>query len=504
MTNPTRPDSGDYSNIQRRRVLHPPKHPPRVFHNPAQAVDMLCDLHDVAVRFLRKRFLGSRPDDGSRVRYRAWYPEIRVEVFSHSRIDTRLSFGRVSAPGVYTTTITRPAMFRRYLIEQIGLLIENYGAAIEVANSNVPMPVQFAMDGVEIGMTDSTEVWGDTIPDHFDMPDLSIINDDIVNGVAVSPELETKPLAPFTAPRVDYSLARLRHYTATHYKHFQPLVLFTNYQFYVNAFEAYARRELADSSSEYNCLVTPGDQEITDPASEIIPPASTPQMPAYHLKRQDGDGISLINIGIGPSNAKTATDHIAVLRSSAWIMLGHCAGLRVSQNLGDYVLAHAYLRKDQVLDLDLPVWMPVPALAEIQKALEHAVGRITSSKGYDLKTIMRTGTVASVDNRNWVLQASEGLTRQLSQSRAIALDMESATIAANGFRFRVPYGTLLCVSDKPLHGELKLPGMASRFYRSQVDRHLMIGIKALESLREMPQEFLHSRKLRSFSETAFR
>jgi AMP nucleosidase len=92
---------------------------------------------------------------------------------------------------------------------------------------------------------------------------------------------------------------------------------------------------------------------------------------------------------------------------------------------------------------------------------------------------------------------------RLSQARAIALDMESATIAANGFRFRVPYGTLLCVSDKPLHGELKLPGMATAFYKRQVSQHLSIGIRALEALREMPLERLHSRKLRSFDETAF-
>jgi hypothetical protein len=57
--------------------------------------------------------------------------------------------------------------------------------------------------------------------------------------------------------------------------------------------------------------------------------------------------------------------------------------------------------------------------------------------------------------------------RRLSQSRAIALDMESATIAANGFRFRVPFGTLLCVSDKPLQGEIKLAGMAGEFYRQR-------------------------------------
>ena len=184
-------------------------------------------------------------------------------------------------------------------------------------------------------------------------------------------------------------------------------------------------------------------------------------------------------------------------------MLGHCAGLRNSQSLGDYVLAHAYVREDSVLDADLPVWVPVPALAEIQIALEQAVAAVTELEGFALKRVMRTGTVASVDNRNWELREHTGPVQRLSQSRAIALDMESATIAANGFRFRVPYGTLLCVSDKPLHGELKLPGMASEFYRTQVSRHLAIGIRAMEFLREMPLERLHSRKLRSFDETAF-
>jgi AMP nucleosidase len=116
---------------------------------------------------------------------------------------------------------------------------------------------------------------------------------------------------------------------------------------------------------------------------------------------------------------------------------------------------------------------------------------------------MRTGTVASIDNRDWELLDQRGVTQRFSQSRAIALDMESAAIAANGFRFRVPYGTLLCVSDKPLHGELKLPGMASDFYKNQVGRHLDIGIRAMEKLRAMAPEKLHSRKLRSFQEWAF-
>src|SRR5213079_3190543 len=93
--------------------------------------------------------------------------------------------------------------------------------------------------------------------------------------------------------------------------------------------------------------------------------------------------------------------------------------------------------------------------------------------------------------------------RRFSQSRAIALDMESATIAANGFRLRVPYGTLLCVSDKPLHGEIKLPGAANAFYERAVAQHLEISLKALDLLRAR-RDTLHSRKLRSFDEPPFR
>jgi AMP nucleosidase len=184
-------------------------------------------------------------------------------------------------------------------------------------------------------------------------------------------------------------------------------------------------------------------------------------------------------------------------------MVGHCAGLRRSQHLGDYVLAHAYVREDHVLDRDLPPWVSLPAIAEVQVALQQAVEHITGLAGGELKTRMRTGTVFTTDDRNWELRHAE-LFERLNQSRAIAVDMESATIAANGFRFRVPYGTLLCVSDKPLHGEIKLPGMANKLYHERVDQHLLVGIQALRLLRESGAERLHSRKLRSFDEPPFR
>ncbi|MGB7317613.1 MAG: AMP nucleosidase [Planktotalea sp.] len=484
-------------------IVTPEAPHPQAFRDPKAAVAQLIKLYEQATSFLCARFTQTMQSGHPGHRYRAFYPEIRITTTSFAKIDSRLSFGHVSSPGTHAATITRPDLFAKYLEQQIKLLIANHDVAVGIGVSDTPIPVHFAVANdasISVPQDGAAEF---TLRDVFDVPDLSTTNDDIVNGTHTLPEDGTEPLAPFTAQRVDYSLARLAHYTATDPGHFQNHVLFTNYQFYVSEFEAYARQQLSDPKSGYTSFVSTGNVEITDPDGVIDPTSKTPQMPTYHLKKADGGGITLVNIGVGPSNAKTATDHVAVLRPHAWLMVGHCAGLRNSQSLGDFVLAHAYLREDRVLDDDLPVWVPIPALAEIQIALETAVAEVTELQGYDLKRIMRTGTVASVDNRNWELRDQDGPVQRLSQSRAIALDMESATIAANGFRFRVPYGTLLCVSDKPLHGELKLPGMASDFYKTQVARHLMIGIKAMETLSEMPLERIHSRKLRSFHETAF-
>ena len=483
-------------------VISPPIVEATEFTNAEDAISRLKELHSEGTRFLRDRLQHAIRNNNVKERYRAHYPEVRIRSGTYDKIDSRLSFGHVAQPGEYSTTITRPDLFERYLGLQFRLLMENHDVPVVVGTSTTPIPIHFAVEDDATTRFPSGE-FDLSLRDIFDVPDLATLHDDIANGQHYRNPDGSRPLSLFPAQRVDYSLARLRHYTATSAAHFQKFVLFTNYQFYIDEFKEFAASALADPESGYSSLVVPGDMELTAANGATPRPESTPQMPAYHLKRPKGDGITLVNIGIGPSNAKTATDHIAVLRPRAWLMLGHCAGLRNGQSLGDYVLAHAYLREDQVLDEDLPVWVPIPALAEVQIALERAVAEITRHPGFELKRIMRTGTVATVDNRNWELRANAGPVHRLNQSRAIALDMESATIAANGFRFRVPYGTLLCVSDKPLHGDLKLPGMANRFYRSQVENHLLIGIRALELLRSEPLELLHSRKLRSFDETAF-
>jgi len=474
------------------------------FDQAEPALERLIRIYERNTAYLRTTFQDVLHGRNLPGLVRAYYPAIRITVDTYDPIDSRLSFGHVAEPGVYQTTVTQPTLFSDYYLEQIGLLLQNHRVVVEVGESTLPIPLHFAFpDGAYV---EGERLAGMRRPlrDLFDVPDLAVTDDAIVNGSWQGRDGEPRPLAPFTAPRIDYSLHRLQHYTATAASHFQNFVLFTNYQFYVDEFCARARALIAREDSAYEALVEPGNR-ITR-RGEPSPPSlggRLPQMPAYHLVRSDHCGITLVNIGVGPSNAKTITDHIAVLRPHAWLMLGHCAGLRNSQRLGDYVLAHGYVREDHVLDHDLPTWVPVPPLAEVQVALEQAVEEVAGLSGWELKRIMRTGTVVSIDNRNWELRDHHELVQRFTQSRAIALDMESATIAANGFRFRVPYGTLLCVSDKPLHGELKLPGMASAFYRNQVNQHLEIGIRALERLRDMPPERLHSRKLRTFMETAF-
>jgi AMP nucleosidase len=486
--------------------------------DPARAVEYLSRVYENNTAALRDAFGRYQRGEVFTARVRACYPFVRVRTEVMTDIDSRRSYGFVSGPGVFETTLTRPDLFADYYREQLRLLCKNHQVVLEVGISDQPIPIHFAFaEGIHLeGGLDQQHLR--RMRDVFDTPDLLTLDDRIANGTDEPGPGEPLPLALFTAARVDFSLHRLKHYTATSPAHFQNYVLVTNYQFYIDEFVKFGLQLMEASEdpdeqryrSQYVAFVEPGDvvthSVVHAPASgrsEGAAPARLPQMPAYHLKRADGSGITMVNIGVGPSNAKTITDHIAVLRPHAWIMLGHCAGLRNSQRLGDYVLAHGYVREDHVLDADLPLWVPVPALAEVQVALERAVAQVTELDGAELKRIMRTGTVASVDNRNWELQEHRGPVKRLSQSRAVALDMESATIAANGFRFRVPYGTLLCVSDKPLHGELKLPGMADQFYRTQVDQHLQIGIRAMELLRENGLDRLHSRKLRSFAEVAF-
>src|SRR4029453_12843591 len=108
-------------------------------------------------------------------------------------------------------------------------------------------------------------------------------------------------------------------------------ILFTNYHRYVDEFVRWGCQQLSDEGP-YTALSAAGHVYVT---------AETPDAEA-----EGGRGIPLVNNGVGPPNAKTICGHLAVLRPQAWLMIGHCGGLRGSQTIGDYVLGHAYLRDE--------------------------------------------------------------------------------------------------------------------------------------------------------------
>jgi len=476
----------------------------------ADIVDRLDAEYRSSVTALRealKLFMaGGPPPDPALRRDGAFaYPELRL-AWPPGKPYPRIgrAYARMSQPGRYAVTVTRPDLYRDYLVEQLSLLMQDFEVDIEVGRSHQEIPFPYVLDGAaDVALADigSTE-----IARYFPTTELAFIGDEVPDGYWNAALEDARPLALFDGLRTDFSLARLAHYTGTPAEHVQQYILFTNYHRYVDEFVRWGCAQLG-GEGPYTALSAAGhvvvDAGTPNPEQVVADaPWRRHQMPAYHLMAPGRRGVTLVNIGVGPSNAKTITDHLAVLRPQAWLMIGHCGGLRGSQTIGDYVLAHAYLRDDHVLDDVLPPEIPIPAIAEIQVALNRAAEAVTGETGEMLKRRLRTGTVITTDDRNWELRYSLSALR-FNQSRAVAIDMESATIAAQGYRFRVPYGTLLCVSDKPLHGEIKLPGQANAFYERAIGQHLRIGVETMDLLREEGPR-LHSRKLRSFDEPPFR
>ena len=334
---------------------------------------------------------------------------------------------------VISGKIARPSAYRWYLRRELSKLA-NKGAEIEIT----PSRPRIDLNSPELlQRVDETE---------FDQT--------------------RKKVFLFGPERVELSLERLEHYTGTKAEHFQRYVLLTNYQMHMEVF-----RHL-----HANC---------------ITPIRADVQMPAYHQVTADNDGLSIVNIGVGPSNAKNFTDHLAVLRPDAMVMVGHCAGVRNHQEIGEFVLASGYMRDDHVLDEALPRSVPVTPSFLLNQYLAKTLN--------DRKIPYRVGVVYTTADRNWEFMLARKL-QDLKASRSIGVDMESATVAANGFRYRIPSATLLCISDKPLHGEPKLPGTAKDFYQNSKTQHLEIAQAAIDLARSEYPDGLPNSDLRSMDE----
>ena len=354
-----------------------PAHTFEPMATPEAAIDRLDELYAEATSALREaveKFLtdGVTPPPETRAKFR--YPQLRV-TYEPEGVppSNQRAFAKFTEAGVYTTTVTQPAAFRAYLTEQLTPLVEEFGARIEVGVGGQEIPYPYVFEtGDELGRGGAT---ASELARFFPVPLLAVVGDEVPDGSFEIKYGEPRPLALFDAVRVDYSLRRLVHYTGSDWRAMQSWVLLTNYHRYVDQFVRWGLEQLR-AGAGIEKLVLPGNVVIDASLSEAEADARIAgvawhrfQMPAYHVVRADGRGISLVNIGVGPANAKNITDHIAVLRPHCWLMVGHCAGLRQSQLIGDYVLAHAYLRQDHILDDAVPLVVPIPALAEVQVAL---------------------------------------------------------------------------------------------------------------------------------------
>lgn len=329
--------------------------------------------------------------------------------------------------------LAQPRAYRWYLKREIERLVTN-GATVFVKPSREVLPLNN--------------------PDLFDNLDEN------------DWDITQKKLFLFRAERIDISLDRLQHYTGTNPEDFQRYILFTNYDMHVEVF----LNKFPDCEKPVRAGV---------------------QMPAYHHKMENNSGITLVNIGVGPSNAKTITDHVGVLRPDAMVMVGHCGGLRNHQDIGDFVLANGYYRADKVLDDVFPIGIPISPNYILNRYLKEVL---------DLhKMEHRIGTVYTTANRNWEFSKAKSV-EEIHQSRSVAIDMESSTVATNGFRYRIPHATLLCVSDKPLHGKPKLSGDAQTFYQNSKEMHLEMVIEAFQMVKNTYPEGLPNSSIRAFNE----
>ena len=234
-------------------ILSPKRIAAEAFTDAAAAVARLAEIYERNVSFLRTAFEAYVRGEPLDARVRAAYPFVRITTGTHARLDSRLSYGFVSGPGMYETSVTRPDLFRGYFNEQIGLLIQNHGVPVEIGESDEPIPIHFAYRR-DINIAASVPARDRPLRDLFDTPDLATIDDAIVNGTL--PAGPRQPLAMFRAARVDYSLHRLYHYTGTDPEHFQNFVIFTNYQFYVDAFARICRERMADGDPVADAFVT--------------------------------------------------------------------------------------------------------------------------------------------------------------------------------------------------------------------------------------------------------
>jgi len=195
-------------------------------------------------------------------------------------------------------------------------------------------------------------------------------------------------------------------------------------------------------------------------------------------------GITIINFGMGSANAATIMDLLGAISPKAVLFLGKCGGLKKKNKLGDIILTIVAIRGEGTLDDYFPPEVPALPSFNLQRAASH----VTREAGMDYWT----GTVYTTNRRVW--KHDKNFKEYIKQTRAMAIDLETATIFSVGFANQIPCGALLLVSDQPMTPDgVKTDKSDSVVITNFVQKHMEIGIETLRELQRKGNSVRHLR-----------
>lgn len=243
----------------------------------------------------------------------------------------------------------------------------------------------------------------------------------------------------------------LERYTGSPLGKFQKQIILTNFDYYLQRFDAQV-----------------GDSRFRGSAMSVV-----------HSKKA---GVSLVNFSIGSPNAALIIEILSTVEPKAVLFLGLCGGLHRSLKVGDFILPTAAIRDEGASRHFMPSQVPALPTFKIQKF----VSQMLVERGLDY----RTGVIHTTDYRFW--EFDERFKDILYAERALAIDMETATLFSVGFACKVPIGALLLVSDCPLQRKgIKTKKSAKAVFRKYTDLHIEVGIKSASDIAKRGEHIRH-------------
>jgi AMP nucleosidase len=244
----------------------------------------------------------------------------------------------------------------------------------------------------------------------------------------------------------------LPRYTGTPNEDFSDFILLTNFDNYVEEFASLYKTEVRGKD-------------------KAMPNATA-------------DGVTIINFGMGSPNAATIMDLLSAISPKAVLFLGKCGGLKKKSEVGDFILPLAGIRGEGTSNDYFPPEVPALPAFTLQRAVSSTIR--------DFQFDYWTGTVYTTNRRVW--EYDEGFKTYLKQIRAMAIDMETATLFSVGFANHIPVGALLLVTDQPMIPEgVKTDAGDKEVTANFTQDHIKIGVESLKEIREEGRSVRHLR-----------